>query len=70
MARKKTAPKDVLNKIEKPDPLDLFSRKPGRAIVMTEAASMAADDSAKNKKPSVSSRTKNAVCQIRREDPQ
>lgn len=50
------------------DKLDLFARKPGRAVVMTQEASMSADETAKQKKPAVSGRMKNSVCEIRRKE--
>lgn len=45
----------------------LFARKPGRSVVMTEGASSASDEAKKNRPISPSSRTKNAICKIRRE---
>jgi len=51
---------------DKIEALDLFARKPGRAVVMTQEASMAADDSIKKTKPAASGRYKNSICEIRR----
>lgn len=51
---------------DKIDTFDLFARKPGRSVVMTPEASMAAEESAKRAKPPASGRHKNAICEIRR----
>lgn len=53
---------------KKVDGLERFARKPGRAVVMTQEASMAADETAKQAKPAVSGRMKNAICEIRRKE--
>lgn len=51
---------------DKIDAFNLFARKPGRSVVMTQEASMAADETVKKTKPAASGRHKNAICEIRR----
>lgn len=75
MGRKKAEKTPEVEKQNEPDAqpdkvntFQMFARKPGRAVVMTQEASAMGDESAKKSKPKPSGRTANAIWKIRKEE--